>query len=31
MNTREVEELGIKIGDKVTLEINIFNNNDIIA
>ena len=33
MNTREFEELGIKIGDKVTLEIKIFNNNnnDIIA
>ena len=32
MNTREFEELGIKIGDKVTLEINISNNNnDIIA
>jgi hypothetical protein len=25
------EELGIKIGDKVKLEINISNNNDIIA
>jgi hypothetical protein len=31
MNMREFEELGIKIGDKVTLEINISNNNDIIA
>jgi len=31
MNIREFEELGIKIGDKVTLEINISNNNDIIA
>jgi hypothetical protein len=28
---REFEELGIKLGDKVTLEINISNNNDIIA
>ena len=31
MNKREFEELGIKIGDKVTVEINITNNNDIIA
>ncbi len=31
MNTREYEELGIKIGDKVTLEIKISNNNDIRA
>lgn len=31
MNRREFEELGIKIGDKVTLEINISNNNDIIV
>jgi hypothetical protein len=31
MNIREFEELGIKIGDKVKLEINISNNNDIIA
>jgi hypothetical protein len=31
MNVSEFEELGIKIGDKVTLEINISNNNDIIA
>ena len=31
MNIREFEELGIKIGDKITLEINISNNNDIIA
>jgi len=31
MNVREFEELGIKIGDKVSLEINISNNNDIIA
>jgi hypothetical protein len=27
MNTREYEELGIKIGDKVILEIKISNNN----
>jgi formylmethanofuran dehydrogenase subunit D len=27
MNTREYEELGIKIGDKVTLEIKISNND----
>ena len=27
MNTREYEELGIKIGNKVTLEIKISNNN----
>ena len=31
MNVSEFEELGIKIGDKITLEINISNNNDIIA
>ena len=31
MSIREFEELGIKIGDEVTLEINISNNNDIIA
>lgn len=31
MNVREFEELGIKVGDKVTLEIKISNNNDIIA
>jgi hypothetical protein len=31
MNIREFEELGIKIGDKVKLEINISNNNDIIV
>ena len=31
MKVREFEELGIKVGDKVTLEINISNNNDIIA
>ena len=31
MNVREFEELGIKNGDKVTLEINISRNNDIIA
>ena len=31
MNAREFEELGIKKGDKVTLEINISNNNDIVA
>jgi len=31
MSIREFEELGIKVGDKVTLEINISNNNDIIA
>ena len=31
MNIREFEELEIKIGDKVTLEINISKNNDIIA
>ena len=31
MNVREFEELGIKKGDKVTLEINISNNNDIVA
>jgi hypothetical protein len=29
MNVREFEELEIKIGDKVTVEINISNNNDI--
>jgi len=29
MSIREFEELGIKIGDKVTLEINLSNNNDI--
>ena len=29
MSVSEFEELGIKIGDKVTLEINISNNNDI--
>ena len=28
MNAREYEELGIKIGDKVTLEIKISNNNN---
>ena len=28
MNVREFEELGIKIGDKITLEINISNNNN---
>ncbi len=28
MNVREFEELRIKIGDKVTLEINISNNNN---
>jgi hypothetical protein len=28
MNTREYEELGIKIGDKITLEFNLSNNND---
>jgi predicted lysophospholipase L1 biosynthesis ABC-type transport system permease subunit len=28
MKVREFEELGIKVGDKVTLEINISNNND---
>jgi len=27
MNTREYEELGIKIGNKVTIEIKISNNN----
>jgi hypothetical protein len=31
MSIREFEELGIKVGDKITLEINISNNNDIIA
>jgi formylmethanofuran dehydrogenase subunit D len=31
MNAREFEELGIKIGDKITLEIKISNNNDIKA
>ena len=31
MNVREFEELEIKIGDKVTLEINISNNNDILT
>ena len=31
MNVREFEELGIKKGDKVTLEINISNNNDIVV
>jgi hypothetical protein len=31
MNIREFEELGIKIGDKVMLEMNISNDNDIIA
>ncbi|HEX7257507.1 MAG TPA: hypothetical protein VF242_05550 [Nitrososphaeraceae archaeon] len=31
MNVREFEELGIKIGDNITLEINISNNNDITA
>src|SRR5918992_6144532 len=31
MNTREFQELGIKIGDKVTLDIHISNNNDITA
>lgn len=31
MNVREFEELGIKINDKVNLEINISNNNDITA
>src|ERR671911_1636376 len=31
MNVREFEELGIKIGDKINLEINISNNNDITA
>jgi len=31
MNVKEFEELGIKKGDKVTLEINISNNNDIVA
>jgi len=31
MNIREFEKLGIKIGDKITVEINISNNNDIIA
>jgi hypothetical protein len=29
MNAREYEELGIKVGDKITLEIKISNNNDI--
>jgi hypothetical protein len=29
MNAREHEELGIKVGDKITLEIRISNNNDI--
>ena len=28
MNTREYEELGIKIGDKITLEFKICNTND---
>ena len=31
MNVREFEELGIKVGDKVTVEINISNNDDIVA
>jgi hypothetical protein len=31
MSIREFEELGIKVGDKVTLEINTSTNNDIIA
>lgn len=31
ITVREFEELGIKIGDKVTLEIKVSNNNDIIA
>jgi hypothetical protein len=31
LTAREYEELDIKIGDKVTLEINISNNNDIRA
>jgi formylmethanofuran dehydrogenase subunit D len=31
MNATEFEELGIKIGDKITLEIKISNNNDIKA
>jgi hypothetical protein len=31
MNATEFEELGIKIGDKITLEIKISNNNDIEA
>jgi hypothetical protein len=30
-NATEFEELGIKIGDKITLEIKISNNNDIKA
>jgi hypothetical protein len=29
MNVREYEGLSIKIGDKITLEIKISNNNDI--
>jgi hypothetical protein len=28
MNAREYEELGVKVGDKVTLEIKISNNNN---
>ncbi len=31
MNIREFEELGIKVGDNVIVEINISNNNDIVA
>ena len=31
MNAREYEELGVKVGDKVTLEIKISNSNDIRA
>ena len=31
MNAREYEELGVKIGDKITLEIKISNNNNIKA
>ena len=31
MNATEFEELGIKIGDKITLEIKISNDNDIKA
>jgi hypothetical protein len=31
MNAREFEELGIKTGDKITLEIRISNTNDIEA
>src|ERR687886_2277392 len=31
MNSREYEELGVKIGDKITLEIKISNNNNIKA